>query len=285
MKEQIIKESYLAMGTIVTFIACHDSREGAREVFHRAMQEIIRLEKIFSRHDKESALSNLNTDGKLINAPEELRFVLEKSLEVAFHAPLYNPAIKPLLDLFEEYQNPEKPAENIDTKLILDAKEKIVLKEVKMTNKDIVFNREGMGITLDSLAKGFIIDMASQILMKSGIVNHVINAGGDIIAKGYKEKNQPWIVAIESPNNPAQYLAQFPLVNEAVATSGSYQRFYDIHKTRHHIINPEMAKSPELYSITCKSTSAMYADAYATSCSLGACVFDKHKVQKKLAIV
>ncbi len=283
-QEQVIKESYLAMGTIVTFIACYNSREGAREAFKHALQEINRLEKIFSRHDKNSALSSLNEHAKLIKAPEELLFVLEKSKQVAALAPLYNPAIKPLLDLFEKYQNPEQIAQNIDEKEIQDAKEKALFNEVIIEDKDILFNQEGMGITLDSLAKGFIIDKASEVLMAKGIVNHVINAGGDIIARGHKERNQPWVIAIESPHNPSQYLAQFPLVDSAVATSGAYQRFYDIHKTRHHIINPIMGKSPELYSITCKTDSAMLADAYATACSLGACVFDKFKVQKKLAI-
>ncbi len=283
-KEQVIKESYMAMGTIVTFIACHDSREGAREAFKFAMQEITRLEKIFSRHDKESALYSLNEHAKLTNAPEELLFVLSKSMEVAQLAPLYNPAVKPILDLFEKYQNPEQIAQNIDIKELQDAKEKTLLKDVIIENNDIYFNNSGMGITLDSLAKGFIIDQASEALIAKKVTNHVINAGGDIIARGHKERNQPWIIAIESPHNPSQYLAQFPLVDEAVATSGAYQRFYDIYKTRHHIINPIMAKSPELFSITCKSNSAMLADAYATSCSLGPCIFDKFKVQKKLAI-
>ncbi len=266
---QIVKQSLLAMGTIVSFTARATSNAQAKEAFAKAIEEMARLEHIFSRHNPSSALSLLNQEGRLSHAPQELLYVLEKSKEISLHTQeIYNPAIKPLLDLFEEYQDAENLAKNIPVQEVKERQELILLSEVKIERNSIVFQRQNMAITLDSLAKGYIIDCLSHLLIKEGIENHIINAGGDIIAKGRKSPSEAWTIGIENPNNPAQLLTSFALENAAVATSGAYQKFFDKQMQRHHIINPKNAHSPLITSLSCKAQSAMLADAYATVNSL-----------------
>ncbi len=265
----LVKQTFFAMGTIVSFTASHSNKEEAYNAFQKALEEINRLEVVFSRHDKNSALSVLNTDGKLAKAPAELLYVLNESLVIANKSKaLYNPAVKPLLDLFEAQQDIENVAKSIDSKAIIDAQNRMDYKQIQIANSNIHFKQEGMSITLDSIAKGYIIDKASDVLVQLNIKNHIINAGGDIIAKGYKSSTEPWIIGVENPYETSKLLAQFPLINAAVATSGSYQRYFDKDAQRHHIINPVNAISPSITSITCKANSAMLADAYSTACSL-----------------
>ncbi len=257
------------MGTIVSFTASTFSHAHAKEVFAKAIQEMARLENIFSRHTPNSALSILNDEGKLLDAPKELIYVLEKSKEIALNThELYNPAIKPLLDLFEDYQDAGKDAKSIPSQEVIERQELILLSEIEIKPTAIIFNRQNMSITLDSLAKGYILDCLSALLTKEGIENHIINAGGDIIAKGKKNADEAWQVGIEDPANPAKLLKSFALENSAVATSGAYQRFYDSSMQRHHIIDPQKALSPRITSISCVAQSAMLADAYATVNSL-----------------
>ncbi len=265
----IVKQTVIAMGTFVSFTTSLVSNTHAKEVFAKAIQEIARLEKIFSRHDTNSALSHLNKEGKLEYAPQELLYVLDKSLEIARNTnEIYNPAVKPLLDVYEAQQNIEKSVQAISADQIKEAQELIQLSQIQIKDNDILFKKKNMSITLDSLAKGFIIDRASEILLKNGIENHIINAGGDIIAKGRKSPTEAWIIGIEDPRNPAKVLTSFALENAAVATSGAYQKFFDKDAQRHHIINPHTALSPKIFSISCKAENAMLADAYSTVNSL-----------------
>lgn len=266
---QIYKQTFFAMGTIVSFTAIAPSSAQAHDAFMTAMQEIERLEQIFSRHNSSSALSVLNSEGALSSAPKELVFVLEQSREIARNTQeIYNPAVKPLLDLFEGYQDIQSSPKKITEAEIKEVQEYIKLSEIQIEKNAIRFGRENMGITLDSIAKGYIVDKASELLLARGIENHIINAGGDIIAKGRKSQNEQWLVGIEDPERPGQALRSFPLENQALATSGSYQKFFDKNKERHHIIDPKTAQSPSFSSVSCKAFSAMNADVYATVLSL-----------------
>ncbi len=268
-ESQMIKQTHFAMGTLVTFTLAHNSKEEAYEAVASAMLEIQRLEKIFSRHNKSSELSILNEKGALINASQELIYVLDKSVEISRKTDeVYNPLVKPMLDLFEQNQNIHSWAQDIAKSDILHASELSKLSALKIENNTIKFTRSGMGLTLDSLAKGYIIDKASEILIAKNVKNHIINAGGDIIVKGKKSAKEAWIVGIENPENPNQALASFAMEDMALATSGSYQKYFDKAKERHHIINPSSMKSPKVLTISCKASKAMLADAYATVCAL-----------------
>ncbi len=268
-ESKIVKQTQLAMGTIVSFTASHTAEDEAYSAFAKAFEEIQRLEKIFSRHDTSSALSVLNSEGKLSYAPKEMIYLVNQSIEIAGNTNnIYNPAVKPLLDLFESNQDINLSAKNITRSEIKDAQELINLSDVKTSNNSIHFAKSGMGITLDSIAKGYIIDRASEILTLMNVKNHIINAGGDIIAKGRKSKSEAWIVGIENPQNPSQMVKTFELQDMAIATSGSYQKYFDKNAQRHHIINPMIAQSPEIVTISCKAKTAMLADAYSTVNSL-----------------
>ncbi len=276
----IVKQTQIAMGTIVSFTASHTSSDEAYEAFAKALQEIQRLEKIFSRHDASSALSVLNAEGKLSYAPQEMIYLVNQSAEIARNTNnIYNPAVKPLLDLFESNQDINSSAKNIAQNDIKSAQELINLSDVKATDHSIHFAKSGMGITLDSIAKGYIIDRASEILSAMNVKNHIINAGGDIVAKGRKSQSEAWVVGIENPQNPSQMLKTFELQDMAIATSGSYQKYFDKNAQRHHIINPLSAQSPDIITISCKAKNAMLADAYSTANSLIAeSVYSKYTV-------
>ena len=126
--------------------------------------------------------------------------------------------------------------------------------------------KEGMGITLDGIAKGYIVDRAGEVLAAKGIVNHLINAGGDILTNGVAAKGKPWTVAIQDPAKHKQYPDVIQLASGAIATSGNYEVFYDKEKVFHHIVDGRSGISPEISaSVTVKADTVMDADALATS--------------------
>lgn len=126
-----------------------------------------------------------------------------------------------------------------------------------------------MGLTLDGIAKGHIADEASRFLIAEGLSNHLINAGGDIVAAGEKAPGRPWMVAVENPAARGGFVRRMPLRDRAVATSGSYEIYYDASRRHHHLINPAAGASPtDLVSATVTARTAVEADALATSLSV-----------------
>jgi thiamine biosynthesis lipoprotein len=99
-----------------------------------------------------------------------------------------------------------------------------------------------------------------------GIVNHLINGGGDIRTSGAAAKGQPWTVAIQDPAKQKHYPDVIRMTSGAIATSGNYEIFYDREKVFHHIVNGRTGLSPEISaSVTVRAATVMDADALATS--------------------
>lgn len=136
-----------------------------------------------------------------------------------------------------------------------------------MSKQEVRFERPGMGITLDGIAKGYIVDRGVSVLRESGYSNALVEAGGDLIASGEKGKQSPWRIGIRSPRPAAtDLLAKIEVSNRALATSGDYMQPFSRDKLHHHIIDPRVGhSSPFLASATAIAPSCMMADALATA--------------------
>ena len=129
----------------------------------------------------------------------------------------------------------------------------------------IRFGKEGMGITLDGIAKGYVVDRVAETLLSLGLENFLINAGGDIRSEGVREDGRSWRVAVQDPQKAQSFPDVIPL-RGAVATSGSYEIYFDPEQKNHHIIDSRSGVSPEKsQSVSVVAPTAMEADALATS--------------------
>jgi thiamine biosynthesis lipoprotein len=130
----------------------------------------------------------------------------------------------------------------------------------------IHLQRDGMRVTLDGIAKGFIVDGIAETLERHGIRRYLINAGGDIRSRRTKEDGQPWEVAVQDPDGQPAFADTIPLTSGAVATSGSYVIHFDPDQAFHHIVDARIGDSPRhTASVSVVAPTAMAADALATS--------------------
>lgn len=260
-----VSETRLTMGTFVSMTLIHDSRDRAEKAMGRAFEEIERLTRLFNRFDETTALGLLNREGLLRDVPPEVEEVVREGLHYhRISGGSFDISVKPVVDLFRERfaggVTPPDPAE-MDRALALVGSDKI-----RVENGRIRFLKPGMGITLDGIAKGYIVDRASQVLAERGIDNHLINAGGDIRTRGARADGKPWAVAVQDPEKRAHYPAVVHMSNGAVATSGDYEVYFDREKMFHHIVNPKTGLSPHhSSSVTVLAPTAMRADALSTS--------------------
>ena len=99
---------------------------------------------------------------------------------------------------------------------------------------------KGMQLDLGGIVKEYAVDAARDIALKLGITNCLIDLAGDISTIGTAENNQPWLMGVVNPFAVNTKRATVPLVNAAITTSGSYERFLTIGGKQYcHVINPK----------------------------------------------
>ena len=261
-----VSRTELAMGTFVTMTLIHPSRDNAEEAIGHAFEEINRLTRSMNRFDETTAIAELNSQGSLRDVPPEVIEVVARALN--FHrlsGGTFDISVKPVVDLFrQKFRGVQKKSL---TKIELArALELVGSDKIELKGRTIRFKKPGMGITLDGIAKGYIVDKASKILSDYQIKNHLINAGGDIRAMGVRSDKKPWTVAIQDPGKRKQYPDVIHMVGGAVATSGNYEIYFDREKMVHHIVDPKTGLSPNLStSVSVQANTAMDADALSTS--------------------
>jgi thiamine biosynthesis lipoprotein len=261
-----VSKTRLAMGTFVSMTLMHPSKDQAEEAMDAAYSEIDRLSGLLSRYDHASAVYDLNTRGHLKDLPPEVARVVTSSLHYnQLTGGYFDVTVKPVVDLFQQKLGGEKKAWPTEAE-IKELLRLVDSRKIELRERALSFKAGGMGITLDGIAKGFIVDRASEVMSSRGIRNHLINAGGDIRTRGSREDGKPWTVAIQDPWKRKSYPDVVQIGDGCIATSGNYEIYYDREKMFHHIVNPKTGFSPDLTtSVSIMANSTMEADALATS--------------------
>jgi thiamine biosynthesis lipoprotein len=106
----------------------------------------------------------------------------------------------------------------------------------------------------------------ARALDRRGVKRYLVDAGGDIRARGAKEGGAPWTVAVRDPAGSGAFPDTIHLANGAVATSGSYEQYFEESRAYHHIVDPRSGRSPgHSVSVSVRAPTAMAADALATT--------------------
>jgi thiamine biosynthesis lipoprotein len=93
-----------------------------------------------------------------------------------------------------------------------------------------------------------------------------VTAGGDSRLLGDR-RGRPWMVGIRDPRKDGEVTISLPLEDEAVSTSGDYERFFEEDGVRyHHIIEPSTGEpAAGVMSATVFGPDAVITDALSTS--------------------
>lgn len=254
----------LGMGTFVSMTLFHPSRDKAEEAIGKAFDEINRLSRELNRFNSISAVARLNNEGRLNDVPPHMMELVSRSLRYyTLSNGCFDVTVKPIIDLFQQkFSKGAYPTEEE----IKDRLKLIGSNKIEFSRRKIFFKEPGMGITLDGVAKGYIVDHAAMVLDKQGIKNYLINAGGDIRVAGTKGNKKPWTIAVQDPNKKGNYPAIIRMSRGAIATSGNYEIYFDKEKLFYHIVDPKTGRSPQLdVSVSVVSQTCVDADALSTA--------------------
>lgn len=261
-----VSETRPAMGTFVSLTLLHPSRDQAEMAIGNGFEQMDRLTRDMNRFDQSTALAQLNREGRLADVPPDMANVVRRALA---HNSISNGAfdisVKPVVDLFKSRFSGKKPSPPTN-KEMRDALKLVDASRIQLTGNSILLKRPGMGITLDGIAKGYIVDKASEALSEHGVENYLINAGGDIRTSGRRQDGKPWTIAVQDPRKKQRYPDKIRMTDGAIATSGNYEVYFDREKMFHHIVNPANGFSPNASaSVSVLAETAMDADALSTS--------------------
>lgn len=147
---------------------------------------------------------------------------------------------------------------------INDTKQYVGSNKITVTDQSIVL-QPNMSITLDGMAKGYIVDSAIRVLKARGIDRALIDAGGDIATIGHKPEGEKWEIGLRNPEDKSQSVMEFGISGKAIATSGNYERYFNESKSVGHIMDPATGNSVfKASSATIIADNCTVADILAT---------------------
>lgn len=260
-----IRRTRTQMGTLVTISVVHPNEAKAIESVTDVFVEMERLEGILSRHREETPISRLNKYGRLLEAPVDAVQVISKALEYSVLTNgAFDISINPLLNLYESsFAGTGMPPLKAQVNEALDV---VGYQNILMDGNTIALKNRGMSITLDGIAKGYIVDRSVEVLRAAGFEHVLVDAGGDMGAVGGGFQQDSWAIAIQDPWHEHGSLGILHLRDRSIATSGDYVRYFTEDKRLHHIIDPRNGLSPERVSaVTILASKAVDADALSTA--------------------
>lgn len=262
------EHSFIAMGT-----TCSISLEGRGSA--KAVTEceaIVRaIEQKISRNISSSEVSRVNDMAgvsPVTVSPEVFALISRgKALSLSSHS-AFDIAIGPLVSLWGIGTDRERVPEvwEIEEVLPLLYPENIILDE---ENSTVFLAQKGMSIDLGGIGKGYVTDRVVSYLHASGHFRGIINFGGNVYALGLKEGKKKWRVALQDPEGAGGdtfYTVQ--VSDQAVVTSGAYERFFMQDGVRYHHILDTMSGYPtksDLALVSIISDDAALADFLSTT--------------------
>lgn len=263
----ILQQSRIIMGTNVEIIIPHPDSRQARTSIEEAFQEIEKVDRLMSTYRADSEVSELNRQAgkKACRVSPDTLTVIERAIYFShLSGGAFDITIAPLSRLWDFKLQKIPPADDINKAI-----KKIGYQKIKIipASAEVFLSAPEMAIDLGAIAKGYAVDKACAVLEKRGLVNYLINAGGDLRGQGEKGKGQPWIIGIKHPRLKDELLAKIHLSAAALATSGDYEKFFIKNGERyHHLLDPFTGQpARECQSTTVMAPCAMDADALATT--------------------
>jgi thiamine biosynthesis lipoprotein len=202
-----------------------------------AMEEVHRIEAKYSRYLAGSVVTAINnTAGRVAVEVDDETAALLNFAETLFDQSdgLFDITAGVLRQVWDFKKAKAPSAAEIDRVLPL-----VGWQKVEFENNRIRLPILGMEVDFGGFGKEYAADRAAAVLQEYRITHALVNLGGDVRVLGPQPDGQPWRVGIAHPRSAGAVIADIPIVSGGLATSGDYERYFELDGKRLcHILDP-----------------------------------------------
>ena len=254
-----------AMDTVMSVTAYGEDAETAVSA---AVDEINRLDTLFSVGNAESDIARLNTE-KTATVSDETFSLVERSLDLYKSTEgALNITIYPLMEAWGFTTGDYRVPEQTELTSLLQTMQ---INGIQCdSNTKTITLPEQTQIDLGAIAKGYTSSRLMDLFAEYDVVSALVSLGGNVQVYSTKPDGSKWRVAVEDPFSDSEdsYAGILSLQDQAAITSGAYERYFEQDGVRyHHILDPSTGYPAEsgLSSVTIVSADGTLADALSTA--------------------
>ena len=267
-KAEWFGEARPMMGTEISVSLWSDDAAAAEATIEAVFAEAARIDRMMSTYRDDSAIAAINrcAADDWVETERELFELIDRSIALSRLTDGAFDITYDSVGQHYDFRAGERPdAETLERELARIDYRHIALDPTR-TRPAVRFALPGVRINLGGIAKGYVVERGVAILRRHGVRHGVVTAGGDSRLLGDR-RGQPWLVGIRDPRQEDAVAMRLPLENEAISTSGDYERYFEEDGVRyHHIIRPATGEpAGGVHSATVIGPDAVMTDALSTS--------------------
>jgi FAD:protein FMN transferase len=235
--------------------------------------ELARIDASISNYRDDSDIEKFNAQTNTLTQPisEEIANLvgIARTLSSASSG-CFDVTVKPLFELWgfkqEEFHLPTP--ESLQETLAQVGINKLLSIDKNHLQKTI----PSLQIDLSALGQGYSVGRLATLLEQQGIVNYLVEIGGELKTRGKKADGSEWRIALEKPLPNQRKLEKIVAFHSgqplSMMTSGTYRHFFDDNGKRYsHILDARTGKPIEhtSVSVTVFHEDPTLADAWSTA--------------------
>jgi FAD:protein FMN transferase len=229
---------FSAMGSPCRIAVEDTPGEVAQHAVAAAIDEVRRIEAKYSRYRPDSIVSRINAaagTGDLVEVDDETAGLLAFASDLhALSDGLFDPTTGVLRAVWD-FSLARLPilAE------VQDVLGRVGWHRVVWQRPRIALALPGMELDFGGFGKEYAADRAAAVLEAAGVASGLVNLGGDLRVVGRRTGGRGWVLGIAHPRQPDAVFASITLREGGLATSGDYERFFELDGRRYcHILDP-----------------------------------------------
>ena len=265
-KLTLYTHAFKAMGSICELKFYLPTQTEMDRIAKLAVKEVARFEEKYTRYKPTSITSKINGNaGKLkpVRVDHETAALLDYADRLYDQSDGLFDITSGVLRKAWDFKSGQLPTKEVIEPLL----ELIAWRDVVRDNESIRLPKAGMQIDFGGFVKEYTADVVSSLCVDNGVVNGIINLGGDIKVIGPHPDGLPWCVGIQHPRVANTAIATVNIASGAIATSGDYERYMIVDGVRYcHLLNPKTGASlqPKLASVSIIAESCLLAGSFST---------------------
>ena len=228
---------FKAMASACELVLAVDDEPAAQALAGAAIAEVQRIEAKYSRYQPDSIVSRINAaaGGQAVACDDETWSLLNYADSLYQSSGALFDITSGVLRRAWNFYDHRLPAP-----ADLEALRQLIgWQRVEREGQAVRLPEAGMELDFGGFGKEYAADRAGAVLAARGLRHGYVNLAGDMRMLGPKPDGSPWMIGIQDPRDKTAVLATIPVDRGGLATSGDYERYFELDGKRYcHILDP-----------------------------------------------